>query len=452
MQFEDRRDAGRRLAARLRTRYDGDVVVVGLHGGGVAVAYEIACDIGAPLEVVVVRTLRVPHQPVHAFGALSEDGTTVIDNREVTRARLTRHEMAQVQRDARHEIDRSSVFLRQIQPRVPLGGRTVVVVADGSATAAAMRAACRDARARGARWVVVALPVAPRSVVAEVSGDADDTICLAPTSSYAAAARSYRRFDQVSDADVAELLRRAAGRSSNPAHFAQTPPPWDEMVRIPAGDAMLNGHLAVPEHPIGIVLFAHGSGSSRHSARNRFVAEVLNRAGVGTLLLDLLTPDEEGDRARVFDIALLSRRLVAATSWLAGLGPISELPIGYFGASTGAAAALRAAADLRTQVAAVVSRGGRPDLTGSRLAEVVAPTLLIVGGADSAVLALNREALQAMSCDVELTVVPGATHLFAEPGALERVAELARDWFVERLSMTMPARPDDSNGEHRTRF
>lgn len=203
---------------------------------------------------------------------------------------------------------------------------------------------------------------------------------------------------------------------------------------IPAPPVHLVGDLTVPDDAGGLVVFAHGSGSSRLSRRNRQVGSVLNEHGLATLLLDLLTPEEERDRANVFDIGLLSARLVAATRW-ANLHPqTSGLPCGYFGASTGAAAALCAAAALGDSIAAVVSRGGRPDLAGECLERVSAPTLLIVGGADETVLALNRQAGARLRCPHRIEVVPGATHLFEEPGALERVSALAATWFSRLLS------------------
>lgn len=198
----------------------------------------------------------------------------------------------------------------------------------------------------------------------------------------------------------------------------------------------LAGDLRLPEPAAGLVIFAHGSGSSRHSPRNRQVAESLNEAGFATLLFDLLTTDEELDRAKVFDIGLLAERLLGVTGWVQGEADLSDLSIGYFGASTGAAAALRAAARLDREIAAVVSRGGRPDLAAENLEEVNSPTLLIVGGADWQVLELNEQAAQLLRCEREVTVVPGATHLFEEPGALERVAELAADWFSRYLPVT----------------
>ncbi len=206
---------------------------------------------------------------------------------------------------------------------------------------------------------------------------------------------------------------------------------------IPLVSVDLVGDLVVPEDPIGLVAFAHGSGSSRSSPRNRAVAQTLNRARLATLLFDLLTLDEEADRTLVFDIELLARRLVEATRWLRRQPPVRELRIGYFGASTGAAAALLAAAELGDLVGAVVSRGGRPDLVGRGLGAVRAPTLLIVGGQDLQVVELNRRAQALLTCESALEIVPGATHLFEEPGALDAVARVAEAWFVGHIA---PAR------------
>lgn len=201
---------------------------------------------------------------------------------------------------------------------------------------------------------------------------------------------------------------------------------------IPAGQLKLEGILEVPDGAPGIVLFAHGSGSSRHSPRNVYVARVLREGGIGTLLFDLLTEQEAEDRENVFDIEFLARRLIAATDWVKQLDSSKGLSIGYFGASTGAAAALVAAADDQA-IGAVVSRGGRPDLAGAALPMVKAPTLLIVGGDDTGVIELNQEAYDRLICKKELKIVPGATHLFEEPGTLEEVARLARDWFKQHL-------------------
>jgi dienelactone hydrolase len=209
---------------------------------------------------------------------------------------------------------------------------------------------------------------------------------------------------------------------------------YHELITIPSGDIGMQGMLELPPTPFGVVLFAHGSGSSRLSPRNNFVAGILREAGIGTLLLDLLTPLEDSRAENRFDIGLLAARLADAASWLGQHPPAASLPLGLFGASTGAAAALQLAA-VRPAVAAVVSRGGRPDLAGhAALARVRAPTLLIVGGADQVVLGLNRKACTELQCEKELAVIPGATHLFEEPGTLEEAAHLATGWFTRHLA------------------
>ena len=204
-------------------------------------------------------------------------------------------------------------------------------------------------------------------------------------------------------------------------------------IEIDAGGVAIAGTLSAPGSTDGVVLFAHGSGSSRHSPRNRFVAKKLNDAGLATLLFDLLASSEEADRRNVFDIELLAERLKIATKWTRADDRTAQLPVGYFGASTGAAAALVAAADLGDEIAAVVSRGGRPDLAIPVLDRVTAPTLLIVGGNDVPVVGMNEKAQRHLRCENSLEIVPGATHLFEEAGALEKVAELAADWFGRHL-------------------
>src|SRR5438132_11338155 len=213
------------------------------------------------------------------------------------------------------------------------------------------------------------------------------------------------------------------------------------LVRVPTGGVTLEGNLLIPERATGVVLFAHGSGSSRFSSRNRYVAQELRDGGLATLLIDLLTSAEERVDMRTahlrFDIDLLARRLVGAMEWMSRQPATGRLPVGLFGASTGGGAALVAAAEMPERVGAVVSRGGRPDLAGAALPNVKAPTLLIVGGDDLPVIEMNQEAYDQMTCERRMEIVPGASHLFEEPGTLERVAELAREWFVRYLS-TLP--------------
>jgi putative phosphoribosyl transferase len=230
-------------------------------------------------------------------------------------------------------------------------------------------------------------------------------------------------------------------------------PQSDDLVEVTAGDVRLEGNLSVPAQAEGLVLFAHGSGSSRHSPRNRYVAQNLREAGLATLLIDLLTAAEEGVDIHTahlrFNIDLLAERLVGATDWVANDRKTTGLAIGHFGASTGAAAALVAAAQRPEVVRAVVSRGGRPDLAGPALADVRAPTLLIVGGGDFPVIGLNKQALAKLSAEQkQLVIIPGATHLFEEPGALEQVARLAAEWFTQHLSRSVAAVGRISNPSH----
>ncbi len=435
MTFIDRIDAGRRLAARLEYLRGGSVVVLGLPRGGVPVAFEVAQALDVPLDVIVVRKLGVPFQPELGMGAIGEDGVRVINEEVVRSAGVSARELADVEARERAELERRVRLFRGDRPRAELKGRTAVVVDDGVATGSTARAACQVVRAQGAAQVVLAVPVAPPGWEERFGDVADELVCLETPEPFYAIGQFYDDFTQTTDREVATCLERAARQ---PAHDASPgtgddPPSRDEEVEVTAGPVRLGGHLTVPEDATGIVVFAHGSGSSRHSPRNRYVAAVLNESGLATLLFDLLTVAEERDRANVFDIAMLARRLVDVTDWLDGQPDVGHLPVGYFGASTGAAAALWAAADRGSDIAAVVSRGGRPDLAGSRLSGVTAATLLIVGGDDDVVLDLNRQAQAQLRCENRLVVVPGATHLFEEPGTLEIAAEAARDWFTGHL-------------------
>ncbi|MFE0085852.1 phosphoribosyltransferase family protein, partial [[Kitasatospora] papulosa] len=375
MQFTDRTDAGRRLAVALRHLGRRDPVVLGLPRGGVPVAYEVAQDLGAPLDVIVVRKLGVPYHPELGFGAIGEGGVRVISEEIVRRTGVGEKDLVAVERAEAAELVRRAHAYREGRPRLPLEGRAVVVVDDGVATGATARAACQVVRAQGAAYVVLAVPVASPDAAARLREDADEVVCLSAPALFSAVGEWYRDFSQTSDEEVVALLARASADAVAA-----------EEVEVDAGGVPLSGDLMLPADAGAVVVFAHGSGSSRHSPRNRSVAAALNRAGLGTLLFDLLTPGEEVYRANVFDIGLLAGRLADTTDWLRRRVP---LPVGSFGASTGAAAALRAAAAADSGVGAVVSRGGRPDLAGADLSGVRAPTLLVVGGDDTTVIDLN---------------------------------------------------------------
>ncbi len=438
VRYLDRVDAGWRLGERLRYLQGQDVVVLGLPRGGVPVAAGVAHALRAPLDVIIVRKLGAPHQPEFAMGALGEGGVRIINDEVVAMAGVSPAELAAIEARERAELERRARRFRAGRPPVPIAGRTVVVIDDGIATGSTARAACRVARAHGAARIILAVPVGHSEAINSLRRDADEVICLTEPRSLLAIGEWYEDFSQTSDEEVINLLSdaaasRAGGTAAGPsgsAPAAADPPGTDEEIVLHAGSAELAGHLTVAAGAAGLVLFVHGSGSSRHSPRNRLVAGVMNSAGLGTLLFDLLTPAEELDRGNVFDIELLAGRLLEITRQVARPG----VRICYFGASTGAAAALWAAAEPGCELAAVVSRGGRPDLAGPRLPLVRAPTLLIVGGADEMVLELNARAQQQLRCENKIAVIPGATHLFEEPGALPAVAELARDWFTGHLA------------------
>ena len=444
--FRNRRDAGRQLAARLAPLRSERTVVLGLPRGGIPVAYEVARALGAPLDVVIVRKLGLLSQPELGMGAIGEGGTRVLNQNVLSAARVTDRELATVEARERVEVDRRAQQYRGDRPMIKLRGRTVILVDDGLATGGTARAAIHVARDQGASRVILAVPVAPPDSLQSLAADADEVVALYTPSDFRSLGQWYADFDQTPDEEVVALLADAAQRI--PA--ATTRPPADPggdvqrharngEVSIDVAGVRLAGHLTLPDSTPGVVLFAHGSGSSRQSPRNIAVARALNQAGLGTLLFDLLTHSEAAERANVFDVALLARRLRAATTWLRAQPGCRTLRIGYFGASTGAGAALWAAAESSDDVAAVVSRGGRPDLAGPRLAAVRAPTLLIVGGLDHVVIERNREAALQLTCEHRLEIVPGATHLFEEPGTLEQAARLATEWFTDHLQQPSPA-------------
>ena len=438
--FADRRDAGRRLATALDRFRIEDPLVLALPRGGVPVGYEVARALEAPLDILLVRKLGAPLQPEYGIGAIAEGGVSVIRREDVELIGMSEAELGAIIARETEELDRRALAYRGEREAHPVEGRTIILVDDGIATGGTVVAAGRVLRARGAARVILAVPVAPPGSDVRLAAEFDEVICLEQPHGFFGIGQFYVDFGQLDDQRVVDLL--AAGRelvtAAEPV-TADDPPPLKRAVEIEAEPGLvLNGDLWIPEDATGLVVFAHGSGSSRLSPRNREVAASLNERGLATLLFDLLSDAEAGERANVFDIDLLAERLAAVTRWAQAEPGLDDLPLGYFGASTGAAAALCAAADLGGGISAVVSRGGRPDLAGSRLPEVQAPTMLIVGGADWQVLGLNEDAAKLLRCEQELAVVPRATHLFEEPGALERVAELAAGWFSAHLEESVP--------------
>jgi putative phosphoribosyl transferase len=429
--YRNRVDAGRRLATELREYADRpDVLVLALPRGGVPVGYEVARALRLPLDAFIVRKLGVPAHPELAMGAIATGGVRVVDRSVMESFGVTDAELAAVAAAEEHELQRRERLYRGGQPPPDVAGRTVILVDDGLATGATMAAAATALRAQRPARLIVAVPVAARETCRDLRRLVDQTVCAATPEPFLAVGIWYQDFSETTDDEVRDLLARGA---------AELPPAGIEReVRVEAGGATLSGTLAIPAEPRGLVLFAHGSGSGRHSPRNRFVAEQLREVGMGTLLMDLLTPAEEAEdqrtRALRFDIGRLADRVAAAIGWLGQQPSTRGLPIGLFGASTGAAAALIAAAARPDAVEAVVSRGGRPDLAGEALERVRAPSLFLVGGRDEQVLELNRGAMARMRAPVRLEIVPGAGHLFEEPGALAAVAALAGEWLARHLA------------------
>ena len=430
--FRDRTEAGTQLAQRLTSLRESDPVVIALPRGGVPVAHEVAAALGAPLDVLAVRKLGAPGNPELGIGAVAEDGTGVIDHRAVQALGVSDTELRKILERETAELRRRTDLYRGERAPLDLEGRTVIVVDDGVATGVTNTAALRAIRARGPERIVLAVPVIAPEVAEMLAREADQVIAVLRPPALGGVGRWYEDFSQVPDDEVLRLLHSSDGNDG---------PPTTE-VRVESGDVVLPGELSAPPDSLGVVLFAHGSGSSRHSPRNIAVARRLHGFGLATLLFDLLTPEESRDRANVFAVELLGRRLVDATRWVREQPHLGALPLGYFGASTGAAAALIAAAQLPQEVGAVVSRGGRPDLAGSALQSVSTPTLLIVGSHDTDVLRLNRQAQEMIPARCELAIVEGAGHLFEEPGTLAEAAELAGGWFEENLGAARIEEPD----------
>jgi len=381
--FLDRADAGSQLARALRIYRGQHPLVLAIPRGGVPIGRAVVDALGGELDVVLVRKLGAPGNPELAIGAIDEQGR--VSTNEY--AAVAGADETYVQAEAAEQLELIRARRARYRPQgasIDPTGRLVIVVDDGLATGATMHAALAAVRARKPARLVCAVPVAAPRSLAELDGQADDVVCLVAPPGFHAVGQFYHRFPAVSDEEVIRLLASAPKASGESTV---------QSVRLPVDGVML-----------------------------------------ATLLFDLLSPMEDNDRRMRFDVSLLAARLGQAVTWARGVPALHALPIGLFGASTGAAAALMVAAEQPGDVAAVVSRGGRPDLAGAvALAQVTAPTLLIVGGADTDVITLNRQALAQMNGVTELVLVPRATHLFEEPGALERVAALASGWFKRWL-------------------
>ncbi len=426
--FDNREDAGRRLVQALEHEVGEHPLVLAIPRGGVPIGRIIADALRGELDVILVRKLGAPGQPEFAIGAIDEQGKIMIFTESLELLHVSETYLQEEAQRQLSLIRSRRAHYRPDRPSASFTDRIVIVVDDGLATGATMTAALDAVKAQHPKRLICAIPVAAAESLASVASHADEVICLATPEPFMAVGRFYRDFSSVSEEQVIQLLDQAQGA---PPELSTVE---SRLISVQSGPIVIHGDLTLPKPARGLILFAHGSGSSRYSPRNRLVASDLNQLGFATLLFDLLTDEEDHHAVARFDISLLTERLDAAVQWVLHDPEVNSLPIGLFGASTGAAAALQVAARRPKQVRAVVCRGGRPDMASKQsLERVAAPTLLIVGSRDTEVLDLNRLAKSQMPGFAQITVIPGATHLFEEAGTLEQVSHAAGAWFSQWL-------------------
>ncbi|XGC81584.1 phosphoribosyltransferase family protein [Bdellovibrio bacteriovorus] len=418
--FKDREEAAKLLSEKLIPFKKDNPIVLAIPRGAVPIAAIIAEDLEAPMDLVLIKKIGAIHNPELAIGAISEDGHTFFNKELVQILGISADAQKRLAQAKLVELKKQKESLLGDRASFDIRDRTVIIVDDGIATGATLISSIEFLRHKNPKKIIVASPVGAKETIKKIEKIADEVIVLMSPVDFIAVGLWYETFDQVTDKEVRELLKPQKLSLSTSK----------KSVQIPFQKEFLKGDLHIPKDMKGIILFAHGSGSSRLSPRNRYVADCLNQENFGTLLLDLLTEDEALERSQVFDIPKLAERLQAATKWIQD--QYKNIPLGYFGASTGAGAALVAATKPNLMIKAIVSRGGRPDLAGDYLPKVKSPTLLIVGGADDIVITLNMQAQKRLR-NCELVIVPDATHLFEEEGALDQVVDHAIKWFKNYL-------------------
>lgn len=436
MPFLDRRHAGHLVAQHLAGHKFERPLVFALASGGVPLGFEVARQLHAPLEVLVIGKLTTSLHPEFGIGALAEDGHYWIDKKNAKAIGATALEIEKCLQREEAEMERKIKLFRHGQALPSVKGRLVILVDDGLATGVSAKVACHFLKRSGAQKVVLAVPVCSPKAIEGLSAEFDQVICLERPPFFYHVGQFYREFEEPSDEAVMSLLKESRDPQKNspalpkPAHFFQ---PGQEEVELSVKGASLRGLLTVPAMPQGIVIFANSSSNGRTGPRNQQVAKTLGQAGIATLSMDLLTEKETEDASYIFDITLLSSRLMVAVNFIREkMG--EDLPLGLFAVSTGAGAALTVAAELKEKVQAVVCRGGRPDLALSSLPEVTAPVLFIVGGNDTRLIQVNSECMRFIK-RAKLILVNGAGHLFEELGTLEAVSQHAQIWFDQFLDL-----------------
>jgi putative phosphoribosyl transferase len=424
--FRNRSEAGQKLSEKLRHLKPENPLILALPRGGIPVAAEIAKSLGAPLSLLLVKKVGVPWQPELAAGAVCE-GLEPIFNKSVLAATgLTPEDLRQIVVEKRDEMDLQKEKFGLTDEDLDVRNKTVVLVDDGVATGSSLRMALVALRRLGPKKIVLAVPVGPRATLIGFQSKVDEVVSVLDPEDLLSVGFWYEDFNQVSEAEAIALFKRARGEQHPRFHT--------QPVAVLLDHAEVKGDLRYQDLCKAWVVFAHGSGSSHASPRNQRVAKTLTEEGYGTFLFDLLTADEEVDRRNVFDMELLSERLILAKEWLKNQDQYQGEPLVYFGASTGAAAALIAASkDPAREIATVISRGGRPDMAEDVFGKVHCPVLLIVGGKDGPVIHYNKLALKGLP-HAELKLVENAGHLFEEPGTLEEVERLC----LEHLRKTIP--------------
>lgn len=446
MPFTDRTDAGRRLAQALAPFEDKNPLVVALPRGGVPVGYEVARSLGAPLDVLVTRRLLAPGDENVNIGAIGPGGVRYLDTAKIRDLGITDGQLEDLAADASAEVEARSRRFRGTSRPLSVRGRIVILVDDGIMDDASARLAARILRSLGPKRLILATPVAPPRTLEVLRDEVDGLVFLVSPEDVGSLDTWYREYPEISDGDVETYLHEAhkdleriAEKGRRPPEVRVEPPPAmaQRAVKIEVGDKTLNGLLAIPEDAKGVVLFGHSSGSNRYTPRNQQLAEQLREAGLATLLVDLLTPEEAAEDVRTqryrSDIGTLARRVIGAIDWLAEQANTKVLPVAAYGTGTSAALGVVAARQRPERVQALIGRSGRMDLVQSALDEIEVPMLLIVGEEDTETLEINREALQALAGPAELMLVPETGPIFEAPEVIEMMAEGIAGWCHQHL-------------------